>query len=57
VTDVPPGSFERQGEGPDTASFGPGRLVTHIDDAAIAPGGSLFAERWSRQTRVVDLVR
>ena len=45
MTDFPPGFFERKDEGPDTAFFGPGRFVTHVDEGAMAAGGSLCTER------------
>ena len=34
--EFPPGSFERVDDGDDAAFYAPPRLVTHIDDAAIA---------------------
>jgi SAM-dependent methyltransferase len=40
----PPGFFTRADEQPDTEFYGPPRLVTHIDDAAIAAVGDLYAE-------------
>jgi SAM-dependent methyltransferase len=40
----PPGFFARDDERPDTLFYGPPRLVTHIDDAAIAAVGELYAE-------------
>jgi SAM-dependent methyltransferase len=40
----PPGFFTRADEQPDTEFYGPPRLVTHIDDAAIAAVGGLYAE-------------
>ena len=36
--------FDRADPGPDTAFYGPPRLVTHIDDGAIAAVGALYAE-------------
>jgi SAM-dependent methyltransferase len=46
VTDgvFPPGFFAREDERPDTTFYGPPRLVTHIDDRAIAAVADLYAE-------------
>lgn len=40
----PPGFFDRDDPSPDTVFYGPPRLVTHIDDRAIAAVGALYAE-------------
>ncbi len=40
----PPGFFERDDPTPDAGFYGPPRLVTHIDDRAIAAVGALYAE-------------
>ena len=40
----PPGFFERADERDDAVFYAPPRLVTHIDDAAIAAVGELYAE-------------
>ena len=40
----PPGFFARADPGVDTAFYGAPRLVTHIDDRAIAAVGALYAE-------------
>ena len=39
----PPGFFRRTDEAPDAQFYGPRRLVTHIDDRAIAAVGRLYA--------------
>ncbi|SDO56074.1 class I SAM-dependent methyltransferase [Geodermatophilus sp. DSM 45219] len=39
----PPGFFERADDLPDAVFYAPPRLVTHIDDAAIAAVGRLYA--------------
>jgi SAM-dependent methyltransferase len=57
----PPGFFARADESPDTDFYGPPRLVTHIDDAAIAAVGELYAELGidgsaPRPVRVLDLM-
>jgi SAM-dependent methyltransferase len=40
----PPGFFDRADDAPDPVFYGPPRLVTHIDDRAIAAVGALYAE-------------
>ena len=40
----PPGFFDRQDPGSDEAFYGFPRLVTHIDDGAIAAVGALYEE-------------
>ena len=40
----PPGFFDRADPSPDPVFYGPPRLVTHIDDAAIAEVGRLYDE-------------
>jgi len=40
----PPGFFDRADESPDAIFYAPDRLVTHIDDAAIAAVGALYDE-------------
>ncbi|WP_226363759.1 class I SAM-dependent methyltransferase [Pseudonocardia abyssalis] len=40
----PPGFFDRADPSPDAGFYGPPRLVTHIDDRAIAAVGALYAE-------------
>ncbi|WNV77449.1 methyltransferase domain-containing protein [Geodermatophilus sp. DSM 44513] len=40
----PPGFFDRADDTPDQVFYGPVRLVTHIDDRAIAAVGALYAE-------------
>jgi SAM-dependent methyltransferase len=44
VTDLPDGFFARVDEGDDAAFYIEPRLVTHIDDAAIAAVGALYDE-------------
>ena len=43
-TVFPPGFFERDDVAPDSEFYGPPRLVTHIDDRAIAAVGALYTE-------------
>ena len=40
----PPGFFDRADPSPDTDFYAPPRLVTHIDDRAIAAVGALYTE-------------
>jgi len=40
----PPGFFAREDESPDQTFYGPPRLVTHIDDRAVAAVSDLYAE-------------
>jgi SAM-dependent methyltransferase len=42
--DFPPGFFDRADASPDAAFYRPLRLVTHIDDRAIAAVGALYDE-------------
>jgi SAM-dependent methyltransferase len=56
VTDrFPEGFFDRQDDGPDPSFYAPDRLVTHIDDRAIAAVGALYAEL-GVTGRVLDLM-
>ncbi|MGY1715695.1 class I SAM-dependent methyltransferase [Geodermatophilus sp. SYSU D01106] len=57
----PEGFFDRADERPDAEFYGPPRLVTHIDDGAIAAVGGLYAELGidgsaPAPTRVLDLM-
>jgi SAM-dependent methyltransferase len=59
--DFPAGFFDRDDPGPDTDFYAPPRLVTHIDDRAIAAVGELYAELGidgsaPRPRRVLDLM-
>ena len=51
----PPGFFERFDEDVDAVFYGPPRLVTHIDDGAIAAVGGLY-ERLGLTGDVLDLM-
>ena len=51
----PPGFFRRTDETPDTAFYGPPRLLTHIDDRAIAAVGAVY-EHLNVAGRVLDLM-
>jgi SAM-dependent methyltransferase len=57
----PAGFFDRADDRPDAVFYAPTRLVTHIDDAAIAAVGELYAELGIDGTapaprRVLDLM-
>ncbi|MCZ2837450.1 class I SAM-dependent methyltransferase [Modestobacter sp. VKM Ac-2985] len=57
----PPGFFDRSDDGPDAGFYDRPRLVTHIDEGAIAAVGELYAElaidgAAPRPTRVLDLM-
>ena len=57
----PPGFFDRDDPTPDAVFYRPPRLVTHIDDGAVAAVGALYAELGvdgsaARPTRVLDLM-
>ncbi len=51
----PAGFFDRVDPGPDAEFYGAPRLVTHIDDSAIAAVGALYDELEIRG-RVLDLM-
>src|SRR6516164_8789748 len=44
LVDFPPGFFDRIDPSPDNVFYRPLRLVTHIDDGAIAAVGALYEE-------------
>ncbi|WP_369137798.1 class I SAM-dependent methyltransferase [Modestobacter versicolor] len=57
----PPGFFDRSDEAPDAGFYRSPRLVTHIDDGAIAAVGQLYADLGidgdaPRPVRVLDLM-
>ncbi|CCH88764.1 Methyltransferase type 11 [Modestobacter italicus] len=57
----PPGFFDRSDDGPDAGFYDRPRLVTHIDDRAVAAVGELYAELGidgdaPRPTRALDLM-
>ena len=51
-----PAFFEREDESPDAAFYAEPRLVTHIDDYAIAAARQLYAELLPRGGDVLDLM-
>lgn len=57
MVDFFPGFFDRTDPSPDAEFYGPPRLVTHIDDAAIAAVRALYAELGlGPGSRVLDLM-
>jgi SAM-dependent methyltransferase len=52
----PPGFFDRADAANDAVFYAQPRLVTHIDDGAIAAVGALYAELGLAGTTVVDLM-
>ncbi|MGB3762450.1 MAG: class I SAM-dependent methyltransferase [Ornithinimicrobium sp.] len=54
--DWPPGFFDRHDDSDDADFYGPPRLVTHIDDGAIAAVGELYEELGVPEGSVLDLM-
>ncbi len=52
----PPGSFEREDESPDPKFYREPRLVTHIDDAAIAAVGEAYRAFLPPDGEYLDLI-
>jgi SAM-dependent methyltransferase len=52
----PPGAFDRIDEGDDAAFYAPARLVTHIDEPAIAALGEFYARLLTPGSTVLDLM-
>lgn len=52
----PPGSFAREDDSEDADFYLPHRLVTHIDDAAIAALGAFYGEAIAPGSTVLDLM-
>ena len=52
----PPGFFDRHDGGDDADFYAPPRLVTHIDDGAIAAVSELYDELGVPEGRVLDLM-
>ncbi len=55
MSDFPSGFFRRTDESSDSVFYGPPRLVTHIDDRAIAAVGAVY-EHLNVAGRVLDLM-
>lgn len=54
--ELPREAFARQDEGDDRLFYAPPRLVTHIDEAAVAALSAFYAERLRPGDRVLDLM-
>jgi SAM-dependent methyltransferase len=54
--DLPPGAFTKQDVGDDAAFYAPPRLVTHIDEGAVAVLTACYRERLPTDARVLDLM-
>lgn len=52
----PPGSFDREDEAPDPQFYSDPRLVTHIDEGAIAAVGDVYARWIPPGARILDLM-
>ena len=52
----PPGFFDRQDRGDDADFYAPPRLVTHIDDGAVAAVSELYDELGVPDGKVLDLM-
>ncbi len=53
---LPPRSFERADEGDDGLFYAPARLVSHIDDSAVAALSAFYGERLTPGGAVLDLM-
>ena len=56
LPEMPDGAFARQDEGDDLAFYAPPRLVTHIDEAAVAALSARYRELLPENSRVIDLM-
>ena len=56
MTAFPPGAFERDDDGDDADFYAPARLVTHIDEAAIAALGEFYGRMLKQGSKVLDLM-
>ena len=56
LPDLPPGAFARVDEGDDAEFYRPARLVTHIDDGAIAELAHFYAKVLPRGGALLDLM-
>lgn len=54
--DFPPGAFDRMDEGDDSVFYAPPRLVTHIDESAIAALTACYRAELPPGGRVLDLM-
>lgn len=56
MDDFPPGAFAKADASPDTAFYAQARLVTHIDDAAIAAVTRIYRETLPEGGAILDLM-
>jgi SAM-dependent methyltransferase len=56
LPELPPGAFAKQDGGDDLAFYAPPRLVTHIDDGAVAALTGWYRELLPEGGRVLDLM-
>ncbi len=56
LPELPDGAFARQDEGDDLVFYAPPRLVTHIDDAAVAALSGRYGELLPENGRLLDLM-
>ena len=56
LPELPEGAFARQDEGDDLAFYAPPRLVTHIDDAAVAALSARYGELLPENGRILVLM-
>ena len=56
MTELPPAAFDKEDRGDDLAFYTAPRLVTHIDDAAVAALSALYARLLPPDAVVLDLM-
>ena len=56
LPELPAGAFAKQDTGDDLAFYAPPRLVTHIDEGAVAALTACYRDRIPANTRVLDLM-
>ena len=56
LPELPAGAFTKQDSGDDLAFYAPPRLVTHIDEGAVAALTACYRERLPENSQVLDLM-
>ena len=56
LPELPAGAFSKQDAGDDLAFYAPPRLVTHIDEGAVAALTACYRERLPENSQVLDLM-
>ena len=56
LSELPAGAYSKQDPGDDLAFYAPPRLVTHIDDGAVAALTAFYRERIPEKGQVLDLM-